>query len=549
MTKTKLSMAIAAALLQGASLSASAYVPTNPTDSLYNIYFGGASASNLTLRQTIIEQMCDSSAGAISTFTVGSHTNPTQWAVACTVTSTKVSGITNTPAKVIFHKTNQGGSGTGVNPVEQETTLPYMIVSTTTGYVDRDGQTNATANCATSGTGYTTPAPTSQAYTDYACTGGQTEAVVPDGGTSDLEPSKFFGINTPSGSDPFKNLGNLNVYSVAHLVFGIAVTKDLRDSLQRVVFPTSSVCHPLNASYGSGVGSNGESEACMVNLTTDEIRSLLGGQISSWANVRITPAGSSTPTSLTAAVTSAGGTLPTDTNVQICRRVQGSGTQAQANAIFMRWPCDTDSDGNITIRQPVASSAAFGGPKVVLNSGSGDVRKCLNDYNDGTATMSNPVKPDSAATKRWAIGIQSLENNMSLADKYRFVKIDNYAPTLKNVHSGNYSDWAAQSIQWRNNPATFEFPVYGADIDKIFNFLKDSWITVASIVNLNAGHVHSFGASGWLLEPKAGSGAPDADFDPTKPINAYTRAPGSQSPNTCQAPIMSTFKNTLTVGD
>lgn len=544
----RLSLAISAALLQGASLSALAYVPTSPNDSTYNIYFGGATASNLTLRQTIIEQMCDEGAGSIETFTVGSHVNPTQWSVACHVTSAKITGLPTSPARVIFHKTNQGGSGTGVNPVEQETELPYMIVSTTGGYVDRDGDTNATANCATSGTALSTPAPTSRTYTDYACAGGQTEGVVPDGGTSDIEPNKFFGINTTSGSDPYQNLGNLTVHSVAHLAFGVPITKDLRDSLQRVLFPTTSVCHPTNAGYGSGVGSNAESEACMVSLTTNEIRSLLTGAVTSWANVRITPAGSSTPAQLTAAVTAAGGTLPTDNKVQICRRVEGSGTQAQSNAILVGWPCDTDSDG-LNVKLPAAATVPFTGPVVVKNSGSGDVRKCLNDYNNGTSTMSNPVKPDAAATKRWAVGIQSLENNMNLADGYRFVKIDGYAPTLKNIHSGNYTDWAAQSVQWRSNTATFEFPTYGADILKIFTFLKDSWITVGSIVNLNAGHVHSFGQSGWLLEPKSGTGAPDNDFNPVKPINAYTRAPGSQAPNTCQAPVKSQYLNSVTIGD
>jgi hypothetical protein len=534
----RLSLAISAALLQGAAMSASAYVPATQLDSTYNVYFGGATASNLTLRSTVIERMCDPSDPVnrpIDTFTLGSHVNPNQWAVACWVTSAQVPGIATSPARVIFHKTNQGGSGTGVNPVEQSIDLPFLVVSTTGG----------SPNCAVSGTAKTTPAPTSRPYTDHDCTGGQTELRTPDGGTSDIEPNKFFGINTPANSAPFQNLGNLKIYSVAHLVFGIAITKDLRDSLQRVLYPTASVCHPTNGAYAA----NAETDACMVNLNTNEIRSLLTGAVGSWDQVMVTPAGSSTPTALTTAVNAAGGTLPTDNLVQICRRVNGSGTQAQANAILVGWPCDPDSDGNIGIQLPATLSDDEVGPMVALNNGSGDVRKCLRSYNDGSNEMTNPVKPEGATNyKRWAVGIQSLENNANLADKYRFVKIDGYAPTLKNVHSGNYADWAAQSVQWRNNPATFEFPVFGGDIDKIFAFLKDTWITIAAITNENAAYLHSFGQSGWMLEPKSGSGAPDNVFNVARPINGYTRAPLG-TPNTCQAPVKSQYLPSVTIGD
>jgi ABC-type phosphate transport system substrate-binding protein len=536
----------------GVTGQAVAYAPTSPLDADYNVYFAGATASNLTLRQTIIEQVCDPAAGDIDEFNDGPATNPNDWAVACTVTSTSVPGVTVTPARMIFHKTNRGGSGTGVGPVESQAALRYAVIST--------GGT--TPNCAT---------PTAQVSPDgtpferWAC-GLQQEARVPDGGTSDIEPNKFFGINTPVADTngdgvpeavPFLNLGNLEVFSLAHLAFGIPVTKELRDALQATQFPVTSACHPANAGYTTGFAGTAESEACMPSLTEEHVRAIMSGRIATWNQLLVEQRDAVTglplvPASVaglyTEATTRYGRPLQTDSNVQICRRVEGSGTQAQFNAIFMGWPCDRDTDGSLDIVLPATSSNPFGGPKVVLNSGSGDVRRCLNDYNNGTATMTTPVKPDTAATRRWAIGVQSLENNANLADAYRFIKINGTAPTLKNMHNGQYEDWAAQSMQWRTNSDTYVWgaprqlennnqgsTAKGADIKRIFNFLRDSWITVTSVVSLNVNYNHSFGQSGWLIEGRS-TLRPDNILNVNRPVATYTRSPAG-APNHCQAPV------------
>jgi ABC-type phosphate transport system substrate-binding protein len=541
-----LSLSIAAALAAGFAGPAAAYAPTSPLDADYNIYFAGATASNLTLRQTIIEQVCDPAAGDIDEFNDGPATNPNDWAVACTVTTASVPGVTLTPARIIFHKTNRGGSGTGVGPVESEAALQYAVISTG----------GATPNC---NTPTAQVSPDGTAFERWVC-GALKEARIPDGGTSDIEPNKFFGINTPVADTngdginepvPFLNLGNLDVFSLAHLAFGIPVTKELRDALQATQFPVTSACHPQNGGYAA----NAETEACMPNLTKEHVRSIMAGRVANWNQLQVeqrdpvTGAPLGTVAGLyTEATTKYARPLQTDTNVQICRRVEGSGTQAQFNAIFMGWPCDLNTDGAIDVVEPAKVSNALGGPKVVLNSGSGDVRRCLNDYNNGTATMTAPVKPDPAATKRWAIGVQSLENNANLADAYRFIKINGSAPTLKNMHNGQYDDWAAQSMQWRKDETTYVWGVprpvennnqgnasKGADIKRIFNFLKDSWITVSSIVSLNVNYNHSFGQSGWLVEGKT-TLKPDNILNPARPVATYTRSPAG-APNHCQAPV------------
>lgn len=547
MKLNKMSHAVALACLGlGASTVSHAYAPTSQADADYVIYFGGATASNLTLRTTIVEQICDAAQpGGIDELNVGPRVSPNGWAIACTTTSARVPGLAISPARMIFVKTNLGGSATGVNPVEQETNLNFMDVSTG----------GATPNCATP-----TPqsSPAGVAFTSWAC-GGTTVAVPPDGGTSDIEPNKFFGINTTAGSEPFKNLGNLSVFSVAHLLFNTPVTLELRNALQRTQFPQTSVCHPANAAYKKkpdgtpAVGDapiteqNAESEACMPSLSYEHVRSIMSGRVTNWnqllvkrmdaaGNTIVDGGGNPVYAGLyTEAVTNQGAPAQTDTNTQICRRVNGSGTQAQFNAIVMGWPCDRALD----VLVPAAASNPFGGPKVVLNSGSGDVRRCLNAYNNGNdGGMTNPVKPDAVATKRWAIGVQSLENNPSLADQYRFIKLNGAAPTLANAFNGSYDDWAAQSIQWRTNETTFAYgkaplgnAAKGADIKTIFNFIKDRWITVNSIVDLNVSYKHSFGQSGWLLEPST-TLVPDARLNLNRPVNQYTRRA-----NHCQMPV------------
>ncbi len=543
MNLNKLSLAVAVTCL-GAGSVAHAYQPANNDDADYAVYFGGATASNLTLRQTLIEQVCDSAAGDIDEFNVNAATNPLHWAVACTTTSTKVPGLAISPARVIFLKTNDGGSGTGVNPVEQQLPRNFLKLDT-----------------CVFGSNEATPAPLSVPFQRYACSNASFVSKVPDGGTSDIEPDKFFGINKTAGSQDFLGLGNLTVFSVVHLAFGTPVTTKLRNQLQRAQFPTTSVCHPSNAGYtlklDGGAPANikeqaGESEQCMPSLSKQHIRSVMGGQIANWNQLVFddpnTPAVDYKPLThvdFGGAPTNPGGTV--DSFVQICRRVEGSGTQAQFNAIFMDWPCDVNKDGTIDQLVPATTSNPLGGPKVVLNSGSGNVRQCLNDYDDGDANeMSNPVKPAADATRvRWAIGVQSLENNVGLADRYRFIKVDGYAPTLEQMHAGNYDDWAAQSIQWRTDVNTYVWgtpplgsAAKGAEVAKIFTAVKDRWLTPSAIVALNNDYIHSFGQSGLLLEPTAVT-KPDNVLVLSNPVNAYTRAPTGK-PNTCQEPVRST---------
>lgn len=118
----------------------------------------------------------------------------------------------------------------------------------------------------------------------------------------------------------------------------------------------------------------------------------------------------------------------TQTNITYCRRPNTSGTQAAAQLYFMANPVATGSlGGALTIHGPDADGAAAevvqgldpvtfeptGNTLTVsMNSGSGNVRTCLN------------------TTTGFAFGVLSAENNpIGSTDTYRFVKISNVSMT------------------------------------------------------------------------------------------------------------------------
>jgi hypothetical protein len=241
--------------------------------------------------------------------------------------------------------------------------------------------------------------------------------------------------------------------------------------------------------------------------------------------------------------------------VQICRRVEGSGTQATTNALVSGWPCDSDKgDNSLDIVNPRNVASA----QLVLNSGSGDVDNCLHNFN-GTA---NPN----------AIGILSVEGRTTGKNRnWRFIKVDGVAPTLRNIHAGDYWFWSQQSAQLRlstltPNPAIGPSDTF-ANKTTVFTALTtgpNGLNSIPTLTKLNnpsnyanctsganlqeCGSLYTWGQSGWLATPTtslvydnvlnyvqtaAGPGAGQ------RPVNAYTREVTTGNVNICQSAIKS----------
>jgi hypothetical protein len=169
--------------------------------------------------------------------------------------------------------------------------------------------------------------------------------LVPDIGVSDVEPKMFSGINSESGYVTLTaaEQATLTSKSWAQLAEGIAVTKAV---------PDTSV------------------------LSNNFIREALDGHIQDWSSVD----GSADP-------------------IVICRRIEGSGTQAAYNSYFNSFPNTAAYSGFSQVLPAVtANSLGFGagdgskatpiqidpsGYMVFEGSGSGDVRKCLQAAQNG----------------------------------------------------------------------------------------------------------------------------------------------------------------------
>ena len=550
MIRNHLLQAAIATVLASSAGSAFAYLPTSNADGDKIIYWSGATASTQSAQESVIEFVCDEAAGTVN---VMSRTN--NWAVACNATAAKTPSLGN--ARVMVIKRDNGGSGVGVGPLQQGVLLNFLNVSTGAG-----------GNCL--GADINKVSSNNIPYVERSCAGGNVAGgAAPEIGTSDIEPGLFTGLNAPvlSLSDGPGVPANLTPYPfdpnglpfartavVGDLVFNTPINTGLYKALQAAQFPATSPCYPSagNAAYNAVVvvnaddpatarnesvsAPNGDTEACMPSLSREEIASLMTGQIRNWEEFQVLNTATNTTVNLRTAANNAGLPLPplngVGTPVQVCRRVAGSGTQAQLNVQHLAVNCAAGVVGPRT-------SNTLTRPFVAENSSSTNVEQCLDDFNQGT----NASGRNAGGTTRWAIGVRSTEASASplavspyWTFNYRFVKIDGFAPTIENVHRGDYWNFATQNFQ--------AAPTADADTLAVFDLLVGNAFTNTGLGNLNNDCKHGFGRGCWLGTPKVAGASPvvfDVDIVGANPINNFTRAPNNRPLNSCQPPIRSEF--------
>lgn len=298
--------------------------------------------------------------------------------------------------KVAMFKSDLGGSGQGVYPV-------YF------GGADGATRTFLSLNNCTARVG---------AVPNYACSTEQNQ--IPSGGVSDVEPGLFKGINVP-GDDPSypldglgaDQLGQMDIAPLFQTVLAVATSKSLRDAMQ--------------AKQGLTVGSDVEADRPSISLP--EATSYFTGSLGSPAEGK--------GWQVIVGVNDA----KKATRVNVCRRVNGSGTQASANAFIVQFPCNGNalapatfdySDAGLT---NLATQAGPNGNLFVFEgSTTGNVISCLGAAED---------------TGGYAIGHVSKENNeVAAGSKWRHVKIDGIAANRDNVKAGKYSYFFESTMQW-----------------------------------------------------------------------------------------------------
>lgn len=495
----KVALAVATALV---STSAFALAPTETPD--IEIFMSGASAQDNGIAR-LFADICE--ANTLDTYKDGATaTGASHQAYFCRVDVNQVNdgsndgalaawvaahpdtdlvtpGYQGTNPKVLFHKRSAGGSGQGVNPVISETAIAHMVV--------------AASNC--------TLTATPNLYGCLITGAGQTVNVVSDAGVSDVNPEMFVGANVPSGDAPVDATlvsARMTVVPGAALLFGIPVSEPLYRALQRV--------------QGKTVGM--DDEANMPSLSKAEVASIMAGKVANWNVLKAGPAGQG----FRDYAVSLGATAPASNLVQICRRVNGSGTQAQMNAKFLNYPC------TVGAVQPASSGSPVLGPVISLGSSSGNVDTCLDGHGDNN---------------RWAIGLQGMEKNFLVNGayplSYRFVKIDGVAPTLANAANGKYFDWVENTYQWRRvgGNGTDALELGGDKLDIVYTIASN--VGRADIVRdvMNPNFVYSFGQSGYLALDTNGTNAPSYPFSNTNPVTPYTHTNGGGLDN-CRSPVL-----------
>jgi hypothetical protein len=226
-----------------------------------------------------------------------------------------------------------------------------------------------------------------------------------------------------------------------------------------------------------------------------------------------------------------GVTPPANAKVHMCRRVKDSGTEAQAEVFFNNNPCGSAAkilgDNTTASNDTDGSQAALNlspTPASQMASheyqASGGVTGCLNGLQD--ANM-------------WAIGIQSTEKSSA---KFRFVKIDGAAPTLKNVADNNYLDAFTSTMQWRVAPGT-NLPT--ADQLKVLNKMRDDASKASILAQINSSFSQpNMGPVGILALPYKPTSVANPVFSTANPVATVSRegATGASAPDSCKTPII-----------
>ena len=390
--------------------------------------------------------------------------------------------------KVALHKSSVSGSGSGVGPLIQRTTVEFLNV--------QDVQLHFAERCMAQQPIAHPQEGALTAYTEYQCANPSPSRQVPDAGISDVEPRFFL----PAYNLSQDSLAQLTVHTANAVIFGVPVNLSLRNALQAARFPAHDACNPANPHYqdpvqtGSGTPvARGESEQCMPSLSRAQLAGIFSGRLKQWSQI-VNPQGYAlaVKNAHTGSISSPPGVRPpSDDHPFICRRVDTSGTQASYEMFFLNQRCT-----------PGVTPFVGSGDNVYLGSVSSDVPNCLAHLDERNA---------------WAVGILSTENVESLkTDRWRFIKMDGVAPTILNAYNGRWPFFVEQSYQWRGERSSQ--PLGGSKLGmmaRIGEELGDS----AVIRELNRGFRHAWGNAGVVALGDTGSGAPVRPA-PGKPVDA-----------------------------
>ncbi len=435
-------LALTAALAAAGSahaLSPEEIAAASTAGTLRQINLAGASAIRLSLAAYVQEICAPASFDVFFNGTTGNNHR----AYSCNLRTAVGNYAIGTP--IVITKRDQSGSTNGVNPVATATAQAIIAV---------DATCTRTAN----------PSPaTDIQLASYACP--NTTTAVVDGGVSDVEPALLQQtINLPSGSAALTpaQLATLDIAPLAQALFGVVVNKKAYRALQEA------------QGFIAAGGALDEDPAKQPSLPSEFVRAAFttpglspGGNKRGW-NVVI-------PTSVDAASETKA--------INICRRAEGSGTQAASNVFFGNNPCGSGTATLGIIGQPgsagtVPAPLVTGGITVAELTSTGNLENCLGGAAPSVETATGG---DNTA---YGLAVIGRENNplANGGDKgYRYVKLDGVAPLRTEAKDGRYPFWFENTMQWN----TTTVPA-NSDTDAFLRSLRSSIGRIASLQNADA---------------------------------------------------------------
>jgi len=402
MKLTHIALAVASlgvASAHAASLPGLSAAPNNiPTTN--QIFISGASALSAS-SAAVVGALCDTTGGGVVTTSSCGSAGVT---VSCTKGKID-SGFSGVPFAVVKRDTD--GSFAGVGNVINQTPI--------TGWCDRVGST-PTINT--------------------------TLLIAPNAGLTDVDTNVWVGMaNTGALTIPVPAaVGVTQNGGFAGQGFGIMVSNNMYMAMQNVQADEGR----LPASCDSDTNNDGVFDVtnltpgqCQPSISKEEYAAIVDGTNFAYIN----------STALTG----------TTNTINLCRRVETSGTQAASNVYFLNNSCGNaeptkgfkppkkvvfpvDGGAGVVVASGGVSGnyEEFGGAfSIFEGSGTGDTRNCISRRDlgqdpDGTV--------DTDGLGKYAIGVVSLEN--ALATGRQYVKLDGVSPNAYQVVVGSTADGA-----------------------------------------------------------------------------------------------------------
>jgi hypothetical protein len=353
-------------------------------------------------------------------------------AYSCTLANAVGNYAAGTP--ILLYKRDAGGSGQGVNPIATAADQTSMIVN----------------NTCTTINGGNTPA-TDAAVPNFICANTETTGIKHDAGISDVEPALLqANANLPSGTTALTTaqLANLDVAPLAQALFGVVVnlnTYRARQEAQGIIAPGGALID-VPADQSTWTAAN---IATIPSLPATFVRAMQNGQLQGGSANTANKRGWNLviPASVDADAV--------NRTLNICRRTEGSGTQAISNAFFATNPCNIQGSASTPLgvagstgNESTVRAVAAGTPIVIQEGTSaGQVENCVGA--DAQAPLAGTGA--GAGGVAYAIGFLGRESNPQRGTgnlPYRYVKLDGVAPLRSEAQVGNYPIVYEATMQW-----------------------------------------------------------------------------------------------------